>query len=192
MAKQPSFLYPYAKRLLDILISATALVVFAPVMAVVAVGDFDPAAIEALIVRHFSGLTNPPDAPPRPAAPVPDHAETFFSIATDPELSTTRIEIACKHPVESEGSAADYRRDLVNSLYETLLNDRLSERVHEANPPYLYAGVDKSRLVRVKAMAAPIRRIRASALASASRASTHLTPTGASISACASSRVRRS
>jgi len=123
-------------------------------MAVVAVGDFDPKKIEALIIEHFGKLQNPPDAPKRPAPAVPDHPETFFSIETDPELQSTVLQIACKHPIEPEGTAADYRRDTLNSLYAAMLNERLSERVQEANPPYLYAGMGKSRMVRVKDIAA--------------------------------------
>ncbi len=122
-------------------------------MAVVAVGDFDPKKIEALVIEHFGKLKNPANAPPRPAPVVPSHAETLFSIETDPELSTTSIQIACKHPVSPEGTAADYRRDLVNGLFSGILNQRLAERVQEANPPYLQAGVGKMRLVRVKEMA---------------------------------------
>ena len=122
-------------------------------MAVVAVGDFDPKNMEALIIKHFSGLKNPADAPRRPKPGVPDHAETLFSIETDPELSSTGIEIACKHPVSPEGTAADYRRDLVNGLFSGMLNQRLAERVQEANPPYLRAGVGKMQMVRVKEMA---------------------------------------
>lgn len=125
-------------------------------MAVVAVGDFDPKQIEALIIQHFSRLKNPPNAPPRPTPMVPDHAETFFSIETDPELSNTAIQILCKHPVAPDGTAANYRRDLVSRLFSQLLNERLGERVQEANPPYLYAGVGKSRMVRVKEMASQV------------------------------------
>jgi len=123
-------------------------------MAVIAVGDFDPKTMEALIVEHFSKLTNPAESPKRMVSEVPDHAGTLFSIQTDPELSSTTVEIACKHPVSPDGTAVDYRRDLVNTLYSRLLNQRLSERVQEANPPYLGAGVGKSRMVRVKELAA--------------------------------------
>ena len=122
-------------------------------MAVVAVGDFDPRKIEALIIEYFGKLKNPADAPARPKPLVPDHSDTLFSIETDPELSSTTVQIACKHPVSPDGTAADYRRDLVESLYSRILNQRLNERVQEANPPYLYAGVSKSRMVRVKDMA---------------------------------------
>jgi zinc protease len=45
-------------------------------MAVVAVGDFDPAAIEALIREHFSRLRMPPSPRPRPVFPC---NESFLS-----------------------------------------------------------------------------------------------------------------
>ena len=125
-------------------------------MAVIAVGDFDAKAIEAMIVEHFSRLKNPPNAPPRPVPAVPDHAGTLFSIETDPELSSTSVQIMCKHPAAADGSAANYRRDLVEGLYAGILNERLSERVQEANPPYLGAGVGKSHMVRVKDLATQV------------------------------------
>lgn len=122
-------------------------------MAVIAVGDFDVKQIESMIVEHFGKLKNPPNAPPRPTPAVPDHEGTLFSIETDPELSTTSIQIACKHPLAPDGSASDYRRDLVEGLYSQMLNQRMGERVLEANPPYLFAGIGKSHMVRVKDMA---------------------------------------
>src|SRR4029077_3479619 len=74
-------------------------------MAVVAVGDFDPKKIEAMIIEHFSQLKNPADAPARPKVSVPDHSDTLFSIETDPELSSTTVQITCKHPPAPDGSA---------------------------------------------------------------------------------------
>lgn len=134
-------------------------------MAVVAVGDFDVRVIEGLIVEHFGRLQNPPDAPKRPVAVVPDHAETLFSIETDPELSSTSVQIVCKHPLSPDGTAADYRRDIVESLYSQMMNQRLAERVQEANPPYLYAGMGKSSMVRVKEMASQVAAVKDGAYA---------------------------
>lgn len=119
-------------------------------MAVIAVGDFESTDIEELILRHFQNLTNPEDALDRPEPAVPDHTETLFSIETDPELSDTIVRIESKHPPEPEDTAADYRRSLVEQLYSVILNRRLSERVQEANPPYIYSGVGKIRMVREK------------------------------------------
>lgn len=123
-------------------------------MAVIAVGDFDVDAIEAKIVKHFGHLKNPENAPKRIKPDVPDHKETLFSIETDPELPYSMVQIACKHPVSSQDTAEDYRRGLVERLYSTMLNQRLGERVQEANPPYLFGAMRKNRLVRVKEMAA--------------------------------------
>ena len=129
-------------------------------MAVVAVGDFDVSKIEALIIEHFGRLKNPPNAPKRPKPEVPDHEGTLFSIETDPELSSTSIQIVCKHPLAPDGSVSDYRRDLVEGLYSSMLNQRIAERVLEANPPYLSAGVGKSHMVRVKDMASMSARVK--------------------------------
>jgi zinc protease len=125
-------------------------------MAVVAVGDFETANIEKLILKHFSGLENPPNAPVRPKPAVPDHTGTLFSIETDPELSFSMVQIVCKHPPAPEDTAEDYRRNLVEQLYSGMLNRRLGERVQEANPPYLYAGIGKSRMVREKDIASQV------------------------------------
>ena len=129
-------------------------------MAVIAVGDFDVQAMESMIVEQFSKLKNPPNAPKRPEPVVPDHEATLFSIETDPELSSTSVQISCKHPLAPDGTAADYRRNLVEGLYAGILNQRLSERVQEANPPYTGAGVGKSHMVRVKDMASQVARVK--------------------------------
>ncbi len=118
--------------------------------AIVAVGDFESAEIEQRILDAFSNLKNPDNAPPRKSHPVPDHEETLFSIETDPELQATVIQIAYKRPPTPQGTAGAYRNSIVESLYTAMLNRRLSERVQEANPPYLYAAVAKAPFVRNK------------------------------------------
>lgn len=119
-------------------------------MAVIVVGDFQAEDMEARIRQHFAALTNPAGAPPRPTIEVPDHPETLFSIATDPEMPYTSIQIAYKHAPTEERTRGDYRRSLVEALYTGMVNERLEERTREANPPYLYAGMGKASLVRTK------------------------------------------
>jgi len=119
-------------------------------MAIIAVGDFESEKIEALIKSTFSDVKNPVDAPERVSYPVPDHEETLFSIETDPELQYTQLQIAYKRPPSPQGTAAAYRASIVESLYTSMLNKRLSERVQEANPPYLYGAMGKASMVRSK------------------------------------------
>jgi len=119
-------------------------------MAIVAIGDFETEQIERRIGASFSEIANPDEAPPRVSYPVPDHEETLFSIETDPELQASVIQIAYKRPPTPQGTAGAYRQSIVERLYTGMLNRRLSERVQEADPPFLYAAMAKAPLVRSK------------------------------------------
>ena len=56
-------------------------------MAVIVVGDFDPAAIETLIKSHFGSIPAAASPKPRPVYDVPDQPGTRYTIATDPEAT---------------------------------------------------------------------------------------------------------
>ncbi len=129
-------------------------------MAVVAVGDFDAAAIEAKIEEHFAHIPAAEAARERASYPVPGHAETLFSIETDPELSGTSVAVHYKHPVGSQGSYGDYRRSLVESLYHGMLNSRLGELSQEAEPPFLFAFSSMSPFVRTASVFSQQARVR--------------------------------
>ncbi len=108
-------------------------------MAVVAVGDFDPDRIEALLRASFEGLEGPDIAPEKTAFPVPSHAETLFDVVTDPEATQTQVEIYYKKDRESGDTPEDYYRSIVQGLYHGMLNERLGEIARRPDPPYLYA-----------------------------------------------------
>ena len=119
-------------------------------MAVVAVGDFDAARIEALIRQHFSRITASGSARPRPVYPVPDHTQTLVALATDAEATSTTVELYHKLPVREEGSERAYRESLVDYLYAAMLNARLGELSQLADPPFIGAGGGRGRLIRTK------------------------------------------
>lgn len=108
-------------------------------MAVIAVGDFDPARVERLVRRRFGDLDRPDDAPERRTFTLPGHDETLFATFTDPELTDTTVSVVTKLPPEEQGTVADYRRGLVEGLYHRMINDRLYEVGHRPDPPFLYA-----------------------------------------------------
>src|SRR5205807_7983765 len=60
-------------------------------MAVVAVGDFDKATIEADIKSHMGSIPAGASSKARPAYAVPDQPGTRYSVITDPEMTVTRI-----------------------------------------------------------------------------------------------------
>lgn len=119
-------------------------------MAVVAVGDFDPAVVEGLIRSSFEGLPPATDPRPRVAFPVPDHGATLTTIVTDPEATSTMVRVLHKLPKEELVTEPDYRRSLVENLYDAMLGRRLQERTREASPPFLRAFAGSGNLVREK------------------------------------------
>ncbi len=121
-------------------------------MAVVAVGDFDPEWIEGLIERHFALLPMPADPREREIYPVPDHEETLFAVATDPEATHTTTAVLFKSDAEPELLIEDYRTHLIKHLHDDMLNDRLMELTKEAEPPFLFAMTADVPLARSKKM----------------------------------------
>ncbi len=130
-------------------------------MAVVAVGDFDAEAMEAMIERHFGSIPAAASgARERESYQVPGHAETLFSIETDPELAGTSIAVHYKHPASPQGTYGDYRDSLVQGLYHGMLNSRLGELSQEAEPPFLYAFSSMSPFVRTSSVFSQQARVR--------------------------------
>jgi zinc protease len=119
-------------------------------MTVIAVGDFAPDTIVALIKDHFAGIVEPAKPRPRPVYPVPDHAEPLFSIASDPEATNASISIYFKQPLREVTTTAAFRQQVVEQLFLGMLNERLYERSQEANPPFLGAGAGQGRFIGPK------------------------------------------
>jgi len=117
-------------------------------MAVIAIGDFDPDRIERMITKRFSGLSGPDEPRERTVFDVPGHEETLFATFTDPELTVTSVSVFTKLPRRPEGTVGDYRRGLVEALYHGMINDRLYEIGHRPDPPFLYAYSETASLVR--------------------------------------------
>ena len=122
-------------------------------MAVVAVGDFDPPAIERLIRQRFGPIPAPVAPKPRPAYPVPDHPGTRYAIATDPELPAASLTIFNKLPIREQATTLSYRERIIDHLYAAMFNARLNELSQRADAPFIGAGVDRGIFVRTKEVA---------------------------------------
>src|SRR4051812_15030310 len=116
-------------------------------MAVVAVGDFDPATIEGLIKREFSPLKNPAKDQKRTSPVVPPNTAPLIAVATDKEATSSDIELSFKLSKETTRTVGDYRRDLMEQLYQSMLNGRLREISQQPDAPFLGAGVSKGNFI---------------------------------------------
>jgi len=117
-------------------------------MAVIAVGDFAPAEIEAKIKEEFATLKPAAKPRPRPAVPVPSHEKELVSIETDAEATTTNVSIITKMPHRPQATARDYRRSITERLYNTMINARLDEIRRTPNAPFSFAGSRSGSFVR--------------------------------------------
>jgi zinc protease len=108
-------------------------------MAVVVVGDVDPMDVENKIKSLFSPIPQPLTPRNRERYNIPAVAGTSVAIASDKEASFTNVQIMTKLPKIKTKDLDDYRESLKRSMYNGMLNARLSEIGQEAAPPFIFA-----------------------------------------------------
>jgi len=108
-------------------------------MAVIAVGDFDPAEMEKEIKARFGDLKTPSSARKRMNGGVPEAKGTRISIETDREATGTTVSIENPVAHRPEASKRDYRRLLAEQIYTEILNERLASIARKADAPFIGA-----------------------------------------------------
>ncbi len=83
---------------------------------------------------------------------IPDHKETLVSIVTDKEAQYPIAYIFYKHPLEISKTLGDYRETIMESLYNGMINNRLSEKTQQADPPFIMAQSAYSELYGPKSV----------------------------------------
>lgn len=118
-------------------------------MAVVVVGDIEPAEAQALVERHFAPLANPSPARPRVYAQVAPRARTEAMVVTDKEASANVLSIRYQiEPRPVTGTYGEYRRNLVDGIYSFILSQRMYELTQQAKPPFIQGGSGMAGVVR--------------------------------------------
>ena len=109
-------------------------------MAVIVVGDIEPAKAEEMIRKHFSSLTNPTQERRREYADVPPYKTAQAAVVTDKEATSYNIGIFYPaYKSNPSSSIADYREDLIEQMFTSMLNQRLQELTQKENPPFIFA-----------------------------------------------------
>ena len=119
-------------------------------VAVIVVGDIDPAVAEKKIKAHFSKFTNPPNATARPSIiPIKQRTAPDAMVVTDDEATNTFLEIYnFVKPAKKLKTWADYRESTVEGLVSSLINQRLTELTQQANPPFVFANTGFQEFLR--------------------------------------------
>ncbi len=116
-------------------------------MAVVAVGDFDKAAVEALIKKHFGDDPGAPATKPRPTYDVPDQPGTLYAIATDKEATSTSVTVYSKMALRDPTTVGAYRQQIVERLFGGMLSTRFAEIAQKPDAPFLGASAGRGLFV---------------------------------------------
>lgn len=117
-------------------------------MAVIVVGDIDPAALEAQVRATFGDLQGPGAARKKATGGVPTVRGLPVSIVADAELPMTSVGITTLAPRHGEATEADYRRYLVEMMFGSMLGERLDDLAAAPDAPIRNASAGSSGFVR--------------------------------------------
>ena len=120
--------------------------------AVIVVGDFDQEKMVETVKQKFSQIPAAKNPRPKKYFDIPDHKETLVSIVTDKEAQYPISVVFYKHPLEKSKTLNDYRESIKENLYNGMINNRLSEKLQESNPPFLMAQSGYSEFVGPKSV----------------------------------------
>jgi zinc protease len=109
-------------------------------IAVIASGDVGAASMEQQIRDIFGPLTDRAPAAPEPDHAVPIQQQLQASVATDPEVGSSSVQIIDKRPHEREDRIEDYRRTVLVGLVSRMINARLGELSRNPDAAFLGAG----------------------------------------------------
>lgn len=110
--------------------------------AVVIVGDFDAERMEHMVKKTLSDIprVNSADADPK-LGYLPDHTGVNYALNTDPEASNTMVYLMFEHPqtpIEQRNQPSYLKHNVVSTLVQEMLSDRLSEQTREQSSPISY------------------------------------------------------
>ncbi|HVG42803.1 MAG TPA: pitrilysin family protein, partial [Chitinophagaceae bacterium] len=119
-------------------------------MAVVVVGDIDPAVAEKKIKDHFGKFQNPPNAKARPSIiPIKQRTKPEAMVLTDEEATNTVLQVFnFVKPATPVTTWADYRTTIVEGLLSSLINQRLQELTQKESPPFVFGGTSMGEFIR--------------------------------------------
>ena len=118
-------------------------------MAVVAIGDFDVADMEGRIKAHFGKLKNNKKARERFKVEMGPRLQSEGIVVTDKEATNAVLQVF--HPYsksKDQTTVGDYRLSMINSLFQTMLGERMSELTQTAKPPFIFGGSNMGGFLR--------------------------------------------
>lgn len=129
-------------------------------MAIIAVGDFDPDETIKMIKDRFEGQPSPDNPRPRPEYTIPRHEETFVKVVHDPEATGSNVEFFVKYDSPPPPkNRTDFKKFLTEQIFYRMLNQRLHEVSKTEDPPFLGASSFSSPYSHETSLAGVVARV---------------------------------
>lgn len=118
--------------------------------AIVIVGDVDVDQVEAKLKKLMSDIpASPADAVQKETIVVPDNEEPIISIFTDPEMTSSQVQLFIKRPAlpkEVNNTVYAEMMSLIDSYMGSMANARLEEISMKPDAPFVGAGMQNGGL----------------------------------------------
>ncbi len=111
--------------------------------AIVVVGDFDADQMVEKIKKVMADIPAVENPEPKAVIKIDGNEEPLVAIATDPELTMTRVLMLIKHdpiPFEMNNSVQAYAVDIFRDMITDMFSYRLQDIAQKPNAPFLAAG----------------------------------------------------
>jgi zinc protease len=122
----------------------------ADTMALIFIGDFDGAALEASLTDYFTiGAPQTPLALPKITASAPKKGALSAQIFTDPELTSNSIALYYRERnIGSEKTLEDYRNLLMRNLIARIIEERWLDEEDKLETPFFGAYTGEMRTIK--------------------------------------------
>ena len=108
-------------------------------MAVVAVGDFNPNLIEDYISEYFDKVPKAIQPRTKRSFGIGTHENTLVKICNDAEATMTQVRVINKMPEKVVRNVDDFKERVTSSLFVRLMNERLKELSRQPDAPYIFS-----------------------------------------------------
>ena len=118
--------------------------------AVIAVGDFDVDMMEQKIKDTFSSIPAPTEPTVKPIIPIPGNEEPVVAIITDPEATSSSIQLIWKGdalPKEYASTDVAFMTDIIKMIISDAFAERMEAITASSTAPFLSGGMGVSPLV---------------------------------------------
>ena len=113
------------------------------------VGDINASEMQRLSVKHFKDWKKKKQVPKHLPSGISPYTSTNSLVVSDPELTSASVSLVSILPPQTIKTVGDYRKDLISSIGDWIMNRRLGKLIKEGKAEYQNAYASQSDFLNV-------------------------------------------